>query len=104
MIYTKPSSISTLSFHGPRPAEVQAPVPAPIFTPAVSLSVIDHPEERLAEYRRSASAPVYGLTRRRSHNGCERCEEGNVYIIRQQTSTPEGTWDLVSFRRTDEER
>jgi len=29
--------------------------------------------------------------------------DGNIYIIRQQTSTP-GTWDLVSFRRTDQER
>jgi len=33
-----------------------------------------------------------------------RANDGNVYIIRQQTSTPEGTWDLVSFRRTDAER
>ncbi len=30
-----------------------------------------------------------------------RPNDGNVYIIRQRTSTPEGTWDLVSFRRTN---
>lgn len=28
-----------------------------------------------------------------------RADDGNLYILRQQTSTPEGTWDLVSFRR-----
>jgi hypothetical protein len=33
-----------------------------------------------------------------------RANDGNVYMIRRQTSTPEGTWDLVSFRRTDAER
>ena len=33
-----------------------------------------------------------------------RPNDGNVYIIRQQTSTPEGMWDLVSFRRTNVER
>ncbi len=33
-----------------------------------------------------------------------RANDGNIYIIRQQTSTPDGTWDLVSFRRTDQER
>ena len=33
-----------------------------------------------------------------------RANDRNVYIIRQQTSTPEGTWDLVSFRRTNVER
>jgi uncharacterized protein (UPF0128 family) len=33
-----------------------------------------------------------------------RANDGNVYIIRQQTSTPEGMWDLVSFRRTNVER
>ena len=27
-----------------------------------------------------------------------RADDGNFYILRQQTSTPEGTWDLVSFR------
>lgn len=29
-----------------------------------------------------------------------RADDGNLYILRQHTSTPEGTWDLVSFRRT----
>ena len=33
-----------------------------------------------------------------------RANDGNVYIIRQQMSTPEGTWDLVSFRHTNVER
>ena len=33
-----------------------------------------------------------------------RADDGNVYILRQQTSTPEGTWDLVSFRQTGNER
>jgi hypothetical protein len=28
-----------------------------------------------------------------------RAYDGNVYILRQQTSTPHGEWDLVSFRR-----
>jgi hypothetical protein len=27
-----------------------------------------------------------------------RADDGNLYILRQQTSTPGGTWDLVSFR------
>jgi uncharacterized protein (UPF0128 family) len=27
-----------------------------------------------------------------------RGEDGNVYILRHETSIPEGTWDLVSFR------
>jgi hypothetical protein len=27
-----------------------------------------------------------------------RADDGNLYILRQQTSTPEGVWDLVSFR------
>ena len=31
-------------------------------------------------------------------------DDGNVYILRQQTSTPEGTWDLVPFRQTRTER
>ena len=26
-------------------------------------------------------------------------DDGNLYILRQQTSTPEGVWDLVSFRQ-----
>ena len=28
-----------------------------------------------------------------------RADDGNIYILRQQTSVPDGTWDLVSFRR-----
>jgi uncharacterized protein (UPF0128 family) len=27
-----------------------------------------------------------------------RADDGNVYILRQRTSTPDGAWDLVSFR------
>jgi hypothetical protein len=26
-------------------------------------------------------------------------DDGNLYVLRQQTSTPEGLWELVSFRR-----
>jgi hypothetical protein len=26
-------------------------------------------------------------------------DDGNLYILRQQTSTPESVWDLISFRR-----
>lgn len=26
-------------------------------------------------------------------------DDGNLYILRQQTSTPDGEWALVSFRR-----
>jgi hypothetical protein len=33
-----------------------------------------------------------------------RANDGNFYIFRQQTSTPDGTWDLVSFRQTRGER
>jgi len=33
-----------------------------------------------------------------------RADDGNVYILRQQTCTPEGSWDLVSFRETRNER
>ncbi len=29
-----------------------------------------------------------------------RADDGNLYILRQQTSTPYGKWDLVSFRQT----
>jgi hypothetical protein len=29
-----------------------------------------------------------------------RADDGNLYILRQNTSTPNGTWDLVSFRQT----
>ena len=28
-----------------------------------------------------------------------RADDGNFYILRQQTSTPDGVWELVSFRR-----
>ncbi len=27
-------------------------------------------------------------------------DDGNLYILRQRTSTPDGTWELVSFRQT----
>jgi len=29
-------------------------------------------------------------------------DDGNLYILRQQTSTPDGAWDLVSFRQRRE--
>lgn len=29
-----------------------------------------------------------------------RADDGNLYILRQQTSIPDGMWDLVSFRQT----
>jgi hypothetical protein len=29
-----------------------------------------------------------------------RADDRNLYILRQQTSTPDQAWDLVSFRRT----
>jgi hypothetical protein len=28
-----------------------------------------------------------------------RADDGNLYILRQQTSLPDGPWELVSFRR-----
>jgi hypothetical protein len=28
-----------------------------------------------------------------------RADDGNLYILRQRTSRPDGTWELVSFRR-----
>lgn len=28
-----------------------------------------------------------------------RANDGNLYILRQRTSTPEGEWELISFRR-----
>ena len=31
-----------------------------------------------------------------------RADDGNLYILRQWTSTPDRAWDLVSFRRTGE--
>jgi len=30
-----------------------------------------------------------------------RAEDGDTYILRLDTSTPEGAWDLVSYRRGD---
>lgn len=33
-----------------------------------------------------------------------RVDDGNHYILRQQTSKLDGLWDLVSFRQTREER
>ena len=32
-----------------------------------------------------------------------RADDGNLYILRRDTSTPEGAWDLVSFRQLREE-
>ena len=29
-----------------------------------------------------------------------RADDGNVYILRRQTSIPDGPWDLVSFRQS----
>jgi hypothetical protein len=31
-----------------------------------------------------------------------RADDGNLYILRQQISTPEGAWELVSFRQGGE--
>ena len=31
-----------------------------------------------------------------------RADDGNLYILRQQTSTPDGAWDLVSFRQVSD--
>ncbi len=28
-----------------------------------------------------------------------RADDGNLYILRHQTSVPDGSWDLVSFRQ-----
>lgn len=33
-----------------------------------------------------------------------RADDGNLYILRQQTSTPDGQWELVSFRRVGQDR
>ncbi len=33
-----------------------------------------------------------------------RAVDGNFYILRQRTSTPDRAWDLVSFRQRREER
>lgn len=32
-----------------------------------------------------------------------RADDGNLYILRQQTSAPDGGWELVSFRQAKEE-
>ena len=32
-----------------------------------------------------------------------RADDGNLYILRQQTSEPDKLWDLVSFRRIVDE-
>ncbi len=31
-------------------------------------------------------------------------DDGNLYILKKETSTSEGSWSLVSFRRLEEER
>ena len=33
-----------------------------------------------------------------------RADDGNFYILRQRTSTPDRAWDLLSFRQRREER
>jgi len=33
-----------------------------------------------------------------------RADDGNLYILRQQTSTPSGQWELISFRKGGPER
>ncbi len=33
-----------------------------------------------------------------------RADDGNLYILRQQTTSPTGEWDLVSFRQGETER
>ena len=33
-----------------------------------------------------------------------RADDGKLYVLRQQTSMPERTWDLVSFHRTGHNR
>ena len=33
-----------------------------------------------------------------------RADDRNLYILKQQTSTPDGQWELVSLRQTKEER
>jgi hypothetical protein len=30
-----------------------------------------------------------------------RADDGNLYILRQETLTPEGTWNLISFRQQE---
>jgi hypothetical protein len=33
-----------------------------------------------------------------------RAEDGNLYILSRETSTPDGLWDLVSIRQLPEQR
>jgi hypothetical protein len=33
-----------------------------------------------------------------------RADDGNIHILRRETSTPEGSWHLVSFRQMAPER
>ncbi len=33
-----------------------------------------------------------------------RADDGNTYVLRQQTSTADGVWELIAFRETREER
>jgi hypothetical protein len=33
-----------------------------------------------------------------------RADDGNLYILRREDSTPEGTWHLVSFRQLPREK
>jgi len=33
-----------------------------------------------------------------------RADDGNLYILKHQTSTPDGAWSLVSFRQLREAR
>ena len=33
-----------------------------------------------------------------------RADDGNLYILRQKTSTPEGAWDLISFHQQKAKR
>ena len=32
-----------------------------------------------------------------------RADDGNLYILRRETSTPDGPWQLVSFRQLSRE-
>lgn len=33
-----------------------------------------------------------------------RADDGNLYILQQRASTPDGEWELISFRQAIEER
>jgi hypothetical protein len=33
-----------------------------------------------------------------------RAEDGNLYILRHETSTPDGAWELISFRESSDKR